>query len=384
MKKLVFAISTLSMILVLSCKNSNNKSKSETNETDSAVSMIAQETPNNDDILTLGTTYVTEESFNGTDFMEGKVDLTMEFTVYGDESADCTIIETNNASSYGNNDSYTHKVEGTWSTVSKRNKRYVKIILSLEDPVQDYYKEFVYYIDKDHNLYANDINTHPTKLIEKSTSVSFSTTEDLSDYFGDIEGTDFEYCSFINAGNVYKLVLSIPFLDPDTHSCMYLYVDFNGVYMTFEGEIGDNHPINRWANTLTEMKELFIKNDKIARDNNVTTDITKDISDKYPFYGPMHLPDGGRTGIESKVLYKYIGGASSMELEVSNAFDSSNFHWVFSSVQDFDAFINAMDMTKINDAYQKHLVEYRAERQRQKEAEKLAREKVKQENALFD
>lgn len=40
-----------------------------------------------------------------------------------------------------------------------------------------------------------------------------------------------------------------------------------------------------WVSALTGMKELFLKNDQIAKENNVIADVKKDVSDKFSFDG---------------------------------------------------------------------------------------------------
>ena len=118
-----------------------------------------------DYILKPGVTYTTESSGTGTDEYGGKVSLSMEFTIYKDGTARGNLIETNSTSSYNNNNSYGHPVEGSWEEVSKHDKRYLKIDLVLES--ENYYNEFTYYIDENLNAYANDINTRPVQLREK-------------------------------------------------------------------------------------------------------------------------------------------------------------------------------------------------------------------------
>ena len=115
-----------------------------------------------DYFLEPGVTYITESSGAGTDEFEGKVSLSMEFTIYKDGTARGNLIETNSTSSYGNNNSYEHPVEGTWKEVSKHDRPYLQIVFVLES--DDYYNEFTYYIDENLNAYANDINTRPVRL----------------------------------------------------------------------------------------------------------------------------------------------------------------------------------------------------------------------------
>ena len=112
-----------------------------------------------------GVTYVTEVSDTGTDEYGGKVNLSMEFTIYKDGSATGNLIETNSSSTYDNNNSYNHPVEGNWHEVSRHDKRFIKIDLVL-DP-NGYHQRFTYFVDEDHNAYYDNVNNHPIKLRQK-------------------------------------------------------------------------------------------------------------------------------------------------------------------------------------------------------------------------
>ncbi len=121
--------------------------------------------PEDEYILKPGVTYITASSATDTNEFGERVSLNMEFTIYKDGSATGNIIETTEANSYGNRNSYNHPVEGKWKKVSKHDKRFLEIKLILEG--DEYYNWFYYYVDEEHNAYANDINTKPLQLIEK-------------------------------------------------------------------------------------------------------------------------------------------------------------------------------------------------------------------------
>lgn len=118
-----------------------------------------------DYIMTPGVTYVTISPQTNTDGYGGKVNLSMEFTIYKDGTASGNLIETNDEEFYGNSNSYRHPIEGKWREVSKHDKRFVEIKLILEG--DEYYNWFYYYVDENLNAYANDINTTPMKLEKK-------------------------------------------------------------------------------------------------------------------------------------------------------------------------------------------------------------------------
>lgn len=131
--------------------------QSSPNETFNAPSLV----PGSDYIMKPGVTYVTTSSRKDTDEFGLKVYLTMEFTIYNDGTASGNLIETD-AEGLGTGYTRNHPIEGTWKTVSKHDKRFLKLRLILEG--DDYYNRFDYYVDEDLNCYANDINTHPVKL----------------------------------------------------------------------------------------------------------------------------------------------------------------------------------------------------------------------------
>ena len=172
MKKFYYVLLPF-MVAVCSCNNSNKKadvteSKQEqtieaSNEVNNtAIEEVKKVSEEEKYILKPGVTYVTEVSDTGTDEYGGKVNLSMEFTIYKDGSATGNLIETNSSSTYDNNNSYDHPIEGNWHEVSKHDKRFLKIDLVLD--ANGYYKRFTYFVDEDHNAYYDNVNNHPIKL----------------------------------------------------------------------------------------------------------------------------------------------------------------------------------------------------------------------------
>lgn len=116
-------------------------------------------------IMEPGVTYVTTSSQTATDEFGGKVSLNMEFTIYNDGTASGNLIERDTDYGYGYNNSYNHPVEGTWEEVSRHDKKYLRIRLTVRDGNLN--RPYYFYVDEDLNCYPTDINAHPIKLTEK-------------------------------------------------------------------------------------------------------------------------------------------------------------------------------------------------------------------------
>lgn len=152
---------------------------------------------------------------------------------------------------------------------------------------------------------------------------------------------------------------------------------------------------NSWTTSLTGMKELFLKNDQIAKENGVTSKIEKNVSDKFTFSGfygegpaeyairgPLVKKYSGR-GQEYTiyVIYKFENGQSSMELHLGDFYlRKSSRVWTFSCAEDFDNIIRALNWSDFMMAFNNQVKQY----QDQQNAAKAAAEKQKNESALFD
>lgn len=148
-----------------------------------------------------------------------------------------------------------------------------------------------------------------------------------------------------------------------------------------------------WINNLTGMKELFLKNDKIAKENGVTSDINKNVSDKFSFegfygegpgysYGPIVKEYSGK-GHEFAVfvLYKYKDGKSSIEMHIGDYYlNSSDLVWKFESLDDFDQMINALNWSNFMATFNDQVKGYKE----QQEAANAAAKKQQEESSLFD
>lgn len=131
---------------------------------------------------------------------------------------------------------------------------------------------------------------------------------------------------------------------------------------------------NIWISALTGMKELFLKNDQIAKENSVTSDVKKDVSDKFVFdgfYGKLTSNSfdfdlivdeyndeyrkkyGYQDSSQNKVgvFYLFEDGKSSMALRLANYY-TRVYHtiWTFNSVEDFDEIINALNWSNFMQA----------------------------------
>ncbi len=149
--------------------------------------------------------------------------------------------------------------------------------------------------------------------------------------------------------------------------------------------IPNENTCNVWLSSLTGMKELFLKNDQIAKENDVIADINKDVSDKFSFEGffvslwnyNVYIIGGGRWPVQIGVEYRYINRKSSMVLSVKQEGD---YKWsqicTFNSIQDFDNMINAVTWSNFMEVFETQVQEIK--KQQQIEAKKKA------DAALFD
>lgn len=163
-------------IVVASCASKNSRKEANINDSaseqiiESGINQVVAETNTSiyeeeKEIMEPGVTYTMKESASDTDIFGGDVNLKIEFTIYNDGTAKCTLIETNSEDFYDNNNSYKYSLEGEWEEVSKHDKRFIQIDVTLES--DDYYKEFTYFIDEELNAYAENINSTPVKLQKK-------------------------------------------------------------------------------------------------------------------------------------------------------------------------------------------------------------------------
>ena len=151
---------------------------------------------------------------------------------------------------------------------------------------------------------------------------------------------------------------------------------------------------NVWLSALTGMKELFLKNDKIAKDNNVIADVVKNVSDKFNFdgwygeltssqwysgwpvvkkyseeiYNKYGYNDAQQAVIS--VVYYYQNGKSTMVLSTYGG------NWTFNKAEDFDEVIKIFNWSNFMKAIDEQAQEIK--RQQALEAKK------KQQQALFD
>lgn len=150
-----------------------------------------------------------------------------------------------------------------------------------------------------------------------------------------------------------------------------------------------------WAKSLKDMKALFLKNDSIAKANNVTSEINKNVSEKFNFSG--YYGEGisvasingpivkkySNKGYEYSVfvLYKYKNGQSNMEIHIGDLYlRRTDKVWAFACAQDFDDMIKAIKWSNFISAFNSQVREFKE----QQDAKKAATEKQKKEDSLFD
>lgn len=199
----------------------------------------------------------------------------------------------------------------------------------------------------------------------------------------------FEHKSFMNAEKSFPITGAWNPDKIDNYNimcvfCEKYYSDKNYIFICNERQC------DSWINSLTAMKELFLRNDQIAKENNVTTDIRKDVSEKFSFAGLYG------TGMDSSpivkeyrergdkytivVVYVYEEGKSSMELRVGDyTLGKSRLAWTFNNVQDFDNIINALRWSDFMETFNNEVKKYKD----QQEAAKAAAAKKKADEDLF-
>ena len=208
----------------------------------------------------------------------------------------------------------------------------------------------------------------------------------------------FNHTSFTNKGKTYPItgVWCPKQIDRYNIMCIFHKEEYSTKYFFM---ISKESQCETWTNSLTDMKELFIQYDQIAKENEVTSEIKKEVTDKFSFEGfygegvGQYIDRGtlvkelsGRSSITDKkysilVWYNYIDGQSSMELRLADYYLGKWFQvWEFRSVEDFDNIINALNWTAFMAALSEQVEEYKD----LQNAAKAAEDKQKQERALFE
>lgn len=204
----------------------------------------------------------------------------------------------------------------------------------------------------------------------------------------------FQHTTLINQGKKYPItgIWSPKAIDQYDIMCIfhYRYYSTENYFM-----ICSESQSNSWTTSLTGMKELFLKNDQIAKENGVTSKIEKNVSDKFTFSGfygegPARYANRGPLVKEYSgrgyaytiyVIYKFENGQSSMELHLGDFYlGKSSLVWTFSCAEDFDNIIRALNWSDFMMAFNNQVKQY----QNQQNAAKAAAEKQKNESALFD
>lgn len=207
----------------------------------------------------------------------------------------------------------------------------------------------------------------------------------------------FDHTSFTIQGKTYPItgVWCPDQIDKYNIMCVFHYEYYGDKYFfMFPRE----SQCETWIKSLTDMKELFVQYDQVAKENEVTSEIKKDVTDKFSFEGfygegPGRYTNYGRLVKESdgddareirnpiSVLYNYKDGQGSMVLRVGDYVTRKwTTVWEFRSVDDFDSIISALDWSAFKATFNKQVKKYTD----QQNAAKAAEDKQKQESALFD
>lgn len=315
----------------------------------------------------------------------------VEITIYEDGSA--SGIYSVGLHDYDEEGSYKVNLTGRWKNISKYDQQVIDIFLKYKDDSN--YESFHIYVDSAQKAFLRDLNNSPAQLYKK-TDLAAETREERArkDIVVDSDFRIFKHTSFYISGKKVPITGVWKPTEISKYDIMCVYSDvFNGD--TYYFIICNEEQCNVWLNSLQGMKELFSKNDQIAKENGVTSDIRKNVSDKFSFdglygvgitsystYGWIVEQYSGR-GYEYciSVLYKYSQGQSSMELHLGDYYlGKSRLIWTFKSLDDFDNIINAFNWSNFMTSFNHQVREYE-EQQRVANAEA---ERIKREEALFD
>lgn len=204
--------------------------------------------------------------------------------------------------------------------------------------------------------------------------------------------TVFNHKVFVNAGNKYPITGIWSKEKPSEVSLMSIFHRQNGsnkVYIFLRNE----EECNIWINNLKEMKDLFYKYDSIAIENNVTSKIEKNVSERFSFKGyygegvalradvkPI-TPQKTTNACSTAVLYTYENGHSYMILYLLDYYLNRSFIvWKFESENDFDEIIRALNWSDFESVLNEQVQKYTDEQ----DAIKNAQNKQKKEQSLFD
>lgn len=153
-----------------------------------------------------------------------------------------------------------------------------------------------------------------------------------------------------------------------------------------------------WTKSLTGLKELFISYENIAKENDVTTDIEKEVTDKFEFAGQYRnmtiikqdnpadksiaqILQAKKNTAQIRSFYLYKNKVSSIEVYAEDLYNGEvSFFWKFRSVQDFDELINAINWERFMAEKNEQVQSYIAKQN----AVKAAEEKSQKERELFN
>ena len=343
-------------------------------------------------ILEPGVSYVARQYVKKGDTfgISGPEYHSVEIKIYEDGSA--SGIYSVGLHDYDEDGSSKVKLTGRWKNISKYDQKVIDIFLEYEDDIN--YESFHIYVDSNQKAFLRDLNNSPTQLYKKTALNDEKREEIASKIVVDRGFRTFKHTGFYISG------LKVPIIgvwnpsEISKYNIMCVYSDvFNGDPYYFI--ICNEKQCNAWINSLLAMKELFSKNDLIAKENGVTSDIKKNVSDKFSFgglygKGPSSYSTSGwiveqysGRGHEYciSILYKYSQGQSSMELHLGDYYiGKSRLIWTFNTLDDFDNIINALNWSDFMTEFNHQIREY----EEQQKAANAEAERRKKEEALFD
>lgn len=148
----------------------------------------------------------------------------------------------------------------------------------------------------------------------------------------------------------------------------------------------------RWETTMSTMKYKLIEYDDIAKKNNVTSEIEKNLTDEFRFtalyfeskwykYQIAYKSTYGEWDYNLATLYNYKDGQSYMGIYLSRPYKGwSHLLWTFRSAEEFDSMMDAISWSN----FRKKVKELQEQNKERQNAAAAAAAKQKSESALFD
>lgn len=187
----------------------------------------------------------------------------------------------------------------------------------------------------------------------------------------------------------------------------WMYFDFSGKDQNGQGRylmFCSEEQFETWKKNLIEMKNIFHKNDSIAKANSVSINVVKDLTEKFVFNGryfyggnivyeikPHDNASSDKKYAEISVKYIYDGKESTILMDLQNNYRLENFYrdykynvFLFTKEKEFDEVIDIFDWQKYQQFLKEKQEDVRATKKRVEEYRKKNEEEKKRQESLFD